>query len=624
MCIGIAVLIYKVTDYRNTRKDFNDKMKKLGASKWQLRAVQNFEYAFMILLFGILGIFASILIGNVVADSFEKKLNVSFYAVSKDVYIRSFIGILCGLLSGYLADIVTFFKNLLPKRKKKVRLYVSEDEQKMEKRRIDEKGTIAKVQKRFSKTEGLLPRLGIRIFGLCVTFIIIGCAINIYSSYKALRENESSYDMAGAIKGDFDGQYGIPFVSQGFDDTFSEDFFERLYASRIDTPSLEEFQAMSDVDYDYNIKGWSMGYSTVNVRMGSNSLCEGISPDIKQRIETTAGVSSVKWWLWETKRSISWDGFSFIESGLYDMPYDERGASNNAKYIFGTRYEEPNEKLYKRFEKYIPNEYKNYEEYKAGRQVIVFVEKNPINNAYDESITPGETLEYITYYWNGGLKEELYYSNDLRKLNYESILVPVAEPVVAAVIYLNDENRKEFEDILEEGCYYTMIASINMAENIRVEENRRYNKYKGETENKLPGLNYTHFQVTFDDSAVVLATENVLKAYCGVNDIATESFYAKKNMLQTQLITAVMQNGATILLAVAVNIIVALMLVENRFLNRKKQFEVFVKIGMSKSQICKMSTIEALKENLFSPITAIPVTLIQYVSYRVKMQYNLR
>ena len=85
-----------------------------------------------------------------------------------------------------------------------------------------------------------------------------------------------------------------------------------------------------------------------------------------------------------------------------------------------------------------------------------------------------------------------------------------------------------------------------------------------------------------------------------------------------------MQNGATILLAVAVNIIVALMLVENRFLNRKKQFEVFVKIGMSKSQICKMSTIEALKENLFSPITAIPVTLIQYVSYRVKMQYNLR
>ncbi len=619
MCIGIAVLIYKVTDYRNTRKDFNDKMKKLGASKWQLRAVQNFEYAFMILLFGILGIFASILIGNVVADSFEKKLNVSFYAVSKDVYIRSFIGILCGLLSGYLADIVTFFKNLLPKRKKKVRLYVSEDEQKMEKRRIDEKGTIAKVQKRFSRTEGLLPRLGIRIFGLCVTFIIIGCAINIFSSYKALRENASGYDMAGAIKGDFDGSYSIPFVYRGSYEEFSQadNFFRAMYSSRIDTLPYEEYK----VNVDVGIEAWSKNRSSINLKMGSNTISEGISTDIKERIENTPGVMNTKWWLWETRRSISWYGLDFDKMGAFDLLAEDPYATSASKYLFGTRYADAEKELYERFEKYIPKEYQNYDQYVAGEQVIVMIERNPITEEYDDTIKPGAHLDYISYYrnvvdWPEGMSIEKY-----KELQYKSTFEPVATPLVAAVIYLDDNIKEEFTDILEESCHYTMIASINMAEKLRIAEQNHLKTYKGEAYAAvLPQLNYTHFQVTFDDSAVVLATENVLKAYCGVNDIATESFYAKKNMLQTQLITAVMQNGATILLAVAVNIIVALMLVENRFLNRKKQFEVFVKIGMSKSQICKMSTIEALKENLFSPITAIPVTLIQYVAWRWRVR----
>ncbi len=612
MCIGIAVLVYKVTDYRNTRKDFNDKMKKIGASRVQLKVIQNFEYAFMIVLFGIVGIFTAILIGDFIASKAENYLNVSFYAVSKSVYIRSAIGIVVGLLSGYLVELVIFIKGILPKKKNKVRVYVSEDNKKMEKRRINEKHTVLKAQSRFSKTEGIIPRLGVRIFGLCVTLIIIGSFININSAYKALLENASGYDMAGAIKGDYDNSYEIGFFSkytiEELDEKPAGDFFKTLYASRIDTMSYEEYLAAGKPETFY-AQYW---YCDEYLFLGSNTISEGISTDIKERIDNTPGIRKTKWWIWETSRNLSWDGLDLVKMGRNDWYKNGMKAGKNSKYLFGTRYDTPEKSFYERFEKYIPAEYRDYEAYSAGNQVIVLIEKNPITKMYDDTIKPGKTLHYMKLY-NGTLKKDTYEEGIFR-----TTMEPVFEPQVAAVIYVDDAIREEFADILEEPCHYTVIASLNMAETLMIKENELADKWYSKKE-RITELNYTHFQATFDDSAVMLATENVLKSYCSVNNILTESFYAKKNMLQTQLITALMQNGATILLTIAVNLIVALMLVQNRFINRKKQFEVFNKIGMSKSQICRMCVIEAFKENLWSPLTAIPVTLIQYISYRIKL-----
>ena len=132
-------------------------------------------------------------------------------------------------------------------------------------------------------------------------------------------------------------------------------------------------------------------------------------------------------------------------------------------------------------------------------------------------------------------------------------------------------------------------------------------------------LNYNKFNMRFTDSAVLFSTDNLVKAYTRVNNMKCESFYMEKNVYREQLATSIMQNAVTVILALFMNIMVAIMFAQNRCNNRTKQFEILYRNGMTKKKILIMSMYEVIREDIWCIITLPIVILLQFFTYKIKL-----
>ena len=79
-------------------------------------------------------------------------------------------------------------------------------------------------------------------------------------------------------------------------------------------------------------------------------------------------------------------------SNSRDTPITDYGY----RYIFSTEYVNPTKELYKKLEKYIDKEYRNYDDFVNGRQVVVFLQDAP-DGSYDDTLKAGDTLNYNYY-----------------------------------------------------------------------------------------------------------------------------------------------------------------------------------------------------------------------------------
>jgi len=321
------------------------------------------------------------------------------------------------------------------------------------------------------------------------------------------------------------------------------------------------------------------------------------------------------------------------------------------RYLFATEYYEPTKALYDRISKYIDPEYRDYEAFCNGEQIVVFLRKNA-NNVYDKSIKLGTEIRYPYYkvkiFPNDidfGMNEEVINvfnkyegthptsKNEEAKAYYANLDIlmqygAAGSAKVAGIVYIDENNEVEFEDILSQNAYYSAIASKAFANKLidtqnelikDIMQNEYENCYKEEY--KL-SVKDNYFRIKFNDEAIFLATDNIIKAYCAPNEIMVENYFEKNNMYREQYFTSMLQNIVTVLLAIGVNIVVMCLLSGNRFRNRKKRFDTLIQVGMSKKQLLQICILEVLREDIWCIIT-LPIMLpIQYILYRVKIGWK--
>ena len=68
-----------------------------------------------------------------------------------------------------------------------------------------------------------------------------------------------------------------------------------------------------------------------------------------------------------------------------------------------------------------------------------------------------------------------------------------------------------------------------------------------------------------------------------------------------------------------VKLAVSVIIVHNRFNNRKKELCLFRQIGMEKGKMLRICMIEVLRESLWCIITAPLVLIAQFISYKLKI-----
>ena len=674
MLVGMAVLVYKMLDYRAVRKDFYDKINRLGASKLQLECIKNFENLIMIIVSGVLGIGAAVLSGNAIAGIVEKKLEIEFYAISKDVYIRSAIGIVAAIISGMLANIVFSFKEKRQRKNSKKHVYYSENDAKMEKRRLSLNMRILRLQERISKSEGMLQRISVRLFLLCVTLIIIGGLINMKEADKKLENSARNYDMVGYQLPINTYQYSYNFLYQykleeadnkhkqameyGWSDEMKRNKFLLEHLCFYDNDIIAELFAgifKSEADYGdnrvYISTNTSYNKFSEYIFMGSDNLYKGFSDKTVEYLKSIEGIDSIQYSTIETQRSWLWEGMNFDDLA-YEKMAPASGAmkvvTENTRYLYATEYLDPTKELYDRMSKYIEPKYRDYEAFCNGEQILVLLRKNA-NNTYDKSIKVGmdirfpyydvrlekRTVDYgihddirkvlndvIAYYPKPGEENKYMYYNGLSQVNYFGT---ASKAKVVGIVYIDETNEGELSDLLSQNAYYNAIASKGLANKLTdaqnqlikdIMDNEYVKAYKDEY--KLSVKN-NYFRVKFKDEAIFLATDNIIKGYCTTDEIMVENYFEKNNMYREQYFTSMLQNIVTIVLAIGVATVVMSLLTANRFRNRKKRFTNLYNIGMSKKQIKQLCMIEAIRENLWCLITLPIVLLIQYIYYSNKV-----
>lgn len=310
------------------------------------------------------------------------------------------------------------------------------------------------------------------------------------------------------------------------------------------------------------------------------------------------------------------------------------------RYLFSTEYAQPTKELYSKLEKYIDKEYVDYEAFKEGKQVVLFLRDLP-EGGYDDTINAGDTLYYNyyrvdenTYGDESNIIDSSYFSifpydkaynrylldyNNTHDFNPDYKLMEKLEaaydacvaPQVAAVVKVTDEVMEDFNGIIPTFGYYTAIASINMAQQAVDRQKDIMERLIGE---ELSGdmdfeLCYNQISIKYDLTSTFSATNNKIGVYFNNNDISYSSNVDIKNTYRTQLINSILQYGITIIAMIVMQLLIMAIVIRNRINRRKEKMMLLHSLGMRRGKIVSVCMLEALRESVWCVIT-MPLLLL--------------
>ena len=407
-------------------------------------------------------------------------------------------------------------------------------------------------------------------------------------------------------------------------------------------------------------------------KRGNTNLLSGFTSEFLEELDNIGGIESISYSAYESERKWFWDNQDYHKMGL-DMISPDMSNSRDTpitdygyRYIFSTEYVNPTKELYKKLEKYIDKEYRNYDDFVNGRQVVVFLQDAP-DGSYDDTLKAGDTLNYNYYelpvdasfhvpmniaggryvypydkaffdkYNNSGkidLHAHYYVSggnmiggtgteNPVREQvidGYEVLFGACVSPTVAAVIKVTDDIREDFNGIMVDYGYYTALAGMSLAE--QAVDNQR-NLMERMTGDEMTGdldfsLHYNQLSVQYDLSSAFSATNNKLSVYFENNDLAYGSNVDAKNIYRTQLINNILQYGITIAAAVVIQLLIMAIIVRNRIERRKEKYKLLHGLGMRRGTIVKICMLEALRESVWCIFTMPLILIMELLMYTRK------
>ena len=673
MVIGILALSYQLIEYRNTRRKSYNMFSQMGMTKAGIRKMYITENAFILIPAGIIGILLALAVGHFTGQALEAKSGYEFYRVNMEVIIKSassvVIAVIVEELSGIISNIHFYRKKAVSKK------WVSRPvHMRYKKSRMNRHNLVRSVSSRFIRKDGALMAVGIRLFALCICGVIIFSALKIQNAFKEYKSNDSVPDIYGYIDVNQDktalfmnywyylkDYNNLPLKSMNYTGEITSRNDMSEYVSKQRIRYNIHFDKIKELVEAGNMWDWndaikvndsdSIGRSLGFINMGqskylkdpNNNILEGFSKEFIDELMEINGINSVSYSVFESERSWFWDSQDYEKMQTFTFHpekssyHKEHLPDYGDRYLFSTEYAQPTKELYNRLEKYIDKEYVDYEAFKEGKQVVLFLRNLP-DGGYDDTINAGDTLYYNYYqvstdtYDKVSSKSYYYYfpyeeafaeakagnkKNDDELIEMEIDYDACVAPQVAAVVKVTDEVIEDFKGIIPAFGYYTSIASINMAQQAVDRQKDVMERYLGQelSPDMDFELSYNQISINYDLASTFSATNNKIGVYFNNNDISYDSNVDVKNTYRTQLINSILQYGITIISMIVVHLLIMAIVVRNRMDRRYDKIKLLHGLGMRRGKIVRICMAEALRESLWCVITMPLILLMELLMY---------
>ena len=676
MVIGILALSYQLIEYRNTRRKSYNMFRQMGMTKAGIRKMYITENAFILIPAGIIGVLLALAAGHFTGQALEAKSGYEFYRVNMEVIIKSagsvVIAVIVEELSGIISNIHFYKKKPAFKKWSGRPVTVKNNKSRMNRHNL-----VRTVSSRFIKKDGALMAVGIRLFALCICGVIIFSALKIQNAFTEYKNNDSLTDIFGYIDRteDKDQLYmkywyylenynNLPMKPSMYSES-RESRMDKLedtaklrkrYNIHFDElKELVEEGKMWDSNNAVKINNTdSIGRESAQIQISrsgylknpNNNIIEGFSKEFLDQLMEINGIQSVSYSAFESERTWFWDNQDYEKMQTFafhpvNYHYNKQHIDDYGdRYMFSTEYTEPTKELYSKLEKYIDKEYVDYEAFKEGKQVVLFLRNLP-EGGYDDTINAGDTL-YYNYYrvddntyddksniidpsyflifpYDKAYNRYLLDYNNTHDFNPDYKLMEKLEadydacvaPQVAAVVRVTDEVMEDFNGIIPTFGYYTAIASTNMAQQAVDRQKDIMERLIGE---ELSGdmdfeLCYNQISIKYDLASTFSATNNKIGVYFKNNDISYSSNVDIKNTYRTQLINSILQYGITIIAMIVMQLLIMAIVIRNRINRRKEKMKLLHSLGMRRGKIVSVCMLEALRESVWCVIT-MPLLLL--------------
>lgn len=676
MVIGILALSYQLIEYRNTRRKSYNMFRQMGMTKAGIRKMYITENAFILIPAGIIGVLLALAAGHFTGQALEAKSGYEFYRVNMEVIIKSagsvVIAVIVEELSGIISNIHFYKKKATSKKQVSRPVHM-----RYKKSRMNRHNLVRTVSSRFIKKDGALMAVGIRLFALCICGVIIFSALKIQNAFTEYKNNDSLTDIFGYIDRteDKDQLYmkywyylenynNLPMKPSMYSES-RESRMDKLedtaklrkrYNIHFDElKELVEEGKMWDSNNAVKINNTdSIGRESAQIQISrsgylknpNNNIIEGFSKEFLDQLMEINGIQSVSYSAFESERTWFWDNQDYEKMQTFafhpvNYHYNKQHIDDYGdRYMFSTEYTEPTKELYSKLEKYIDKEYVDYEAFKEGKQVVLFLRNLP-EGGYDDTINAGDTL-YYNYYrvdentyddksniidpsyflifpYDKAYNRYLLDYNNTHDFNPDYKLMEKLEadydacvaPQVAAVVRVTDEVMEDFNGIIPTFGYYTAIASTNMAQQAVDRQKDIMERLIGE---ELSGdmdfeLCYNQISIKYDLASTFSATNNKIGVYFNNNNISYSSNVDIKNTYRTQLINSILQYGITIIAMIVMQLLIMAIVIRNRINRRKEKMKLLHSLGMRRGKIVSVCMLEALRESVWCVIT-MPLLLL--------------
>lgn len=682
MVIGILALSYQLIEYRNTRRKSYNMFRQMGMTKAGIRKMYITENAFILIPAGIIGVLLALAAGHFTGQALEAKSGYEFYRVNMEVIIKSagsvVIAVIVEELSGIISNIHFYKKKPASKKWSGRPVTVKNNKSRMNRHNL-----VRTVSSRFIKKDGALMAVGIRLFALCICGVIIFSALKIQNAFTEYKNNDSLTDIFGYIDRteDKDQLYmkywyylenynNLPMKPSMYSES-RESKMDKLedtaklrkrYNIHFDElKELVEEGKMWDSNNAVKINNTdSIGRESAQIQISrsgylknpNNNIIEGFSKEFLDQLMEINGIQSVSYSAFESERTWFWDNQDYEKMQTFafhpvNYHYNKQHIDDYGdRYMFSTEYTEPTKELYSKLEKYIDKEYVDYEAFKEGKQVVLFLRNLP-EGGYDDTINAGDTL-YYNYYrvdentyddksniidpsyflifpYDKAYNRYLLDYNNTHDFNPDYKLMEKLEadydacvaPQVAAVVRVTDEVMEDFNGIIPTFGYYTAIASTNMAQQAVDRQKDIMERLIGEelSDDMDFELCYNQISIKYDLASTFSATNNKIGVYFNNNNISYSSNVDIKNTYRTQLINSILQYGITIIAMIVVQLLIMAIIVRNRMDRRYDKIKLLHGLGMRRGKIVRICMVEALRESVWCVITMPLILLMELLMY---------
>lgn len=400
MLVGIAAITYQMMAYNMTRKHTMDIHVREGATRGQITGMYMCENFIILLLSSFLGLFTACQLARAIYSIIGKNMGVTFFYIGSSTYIKMLITLILSVIISIIFNVYMNISHDYNKaiKVKKDKKYNAEkyaaSGKKINIKEINNRNFIYQTHIRFMHTNGFLPNMFIRIFALVMAAVMVLCAINMYTAYKAYEKNADADDMVAYKKEDNTSAY-VYYYNEDINE-YKEEVQKRKesaskYATtdykepteleiynkfRINISSYQDYLDNADTEYIFGIDR-KLTLNN-NLKCADTYIYKGIDENTLKAIKDIDGVEEVRLGYFETGRSWYWDGMDYNKIGAKDYisDSDEKLEEKNYKYLYASEYVEPDSSIYDIICKYAGGNAPDYEKWAAGELSVVFKDTN--------------------------------------------------------------------------------------------------------------------------------------------------------------------------------------------------------------------------------------------------------